>query len=123
MHAVAIVSAVLLALVAVSSAQLVVPDGSQVHHACNTVRCRSGYRCIERQDTSQFCILIGICPKVAQCVLNHSPLEDERTSPLQCPSTEGMWGICVEQCSSDTDCQAGFKCCNNGCGHSCLKAV
>ena len=33
-------------------------------------------------------------------------------------------GICVEDCSSDNDCQSSEeKCCSNGCGHTCTRAV
>lgn len=37
-----------------------------------------------------------------------------------CPKPDGV-GICVEECSSDADCQAeGKLCCSNGCGHVCM---
>eukprot|EP00811_Abedinium_folium_P016847 NODE_25781_length_575_cov_4.754464.p1 GENE.NODE_25781_length_575_cov_4.754464~~NODE_25781_length_575_cov_4.754464.p1 ORF type:complete len:165 (+),score=18.45 NODE_25781_length_575_cov_4.754464:42-536(+) len=29
-------------------------------------------------------------------------------------------GICVEKCSSDSDCPVGRLCCSNGCGHVCM---
>lgn len=38
--------------------------------------------------------------------------------PGECPIVHSM-GICVEQCTSDADCHAFFKCCFNGCGHTC----
>ncbi|XP_078658591.1 uncharacterized protein LOC144903978 [Branchiostoma floridae x Branchiostoma belcheri] len=38
----------------------------------------------------------------------------------ECPDTTGMFGICVEACSSDADCSGGQKCCSNGCGHVCM---
>ena len=41
---------------------------------------------------------------------------------LACPAPSGF-GICVEQCSSDGDCQDGEKCCSNGCGHACQQVV
>ncbi|ESO88912.1 hypothetical protein LOTGIDRAFT_106601 [Lottia gigantea] len=31
-------------------------------------------------------------------------------------------GACVDQCSSDSECLDGLKCCNTGCGHMCLEA-
>merc|ERR550532_293606 len=40
-----------------------------------------------------------------------------------CPRATGP-GICVEECSSDAQCQAeGKLCCSNGCGHVCLTPV
>ena len=32
-------------------------------------------------------------------------------------------GICVELCSADDDCSEGEKCCSNGCGHVCTRAI
>ncbi|XP_038060820.1 cysteine-rich motor neuron 1 protein-like isoform X2 [Patiria miniata] len=32
-------------------------------------------------------------------------------------------GVCVDVCDSDDDCDSDMKCCSNGCGHQCLKAV
>ncbi|XP_072015538.1 uncharacterized protein [Amphiura filiformis] len=37
-----------------------------------------------------------------------------------CPSTEGMFGICIEECSINSDCTGEQICCSNGCGHTCL---
>ena len=39
---------------------------------------------------------------------------------LECPVVpQGIFGICLEQCSVDNDCQLDEKCCSNGCGHVC----
>mmetsp|Transcript_17053 Transcript_17053/g.32023 ORF Transcript_17053/g.32023 Transcript_17053/m.32023 type:complete len:204 (-) Transcript_17053:83-694(-) len=39
----------------------------------------------------------------------------------QCPDTDGMVGMCVEECSGHQDCAAeGKLCCSNGCGHVCM---
>ena len=32
-------------------------------------------------------------------------------------------GACVEMCSDDGDCHDEDKCCSNGCGHACQRAV
>ena len=32
-------------------------------------------------------------------------------------------GTCVEACSGDANCDLDSKCCSNGCGHGCFKAV
>ncbi|XP_045168888.2 papilin-like [Mercenaria mercenaria] len=39
--------------------------------------------------------------------------------PGTCPDAAGMIGICVEMCSSDSNCTGYLKCCSNGCGHTC----
>ncbi|XP_038060648.1 ovoinhibitor-like isoform X4 [Patiria miniata] len=36
---------------------------------------------------------------------------------------QDMAGICVEDCSGDSDCEGNFKCCSNGCGIQCQKPV
>ena len=41
----------------------------------------------------------------------------------ECPNTEGMIGICVEQCTADDSCEGEQKCCSNGCGHTCMAPV
>ena len=40
-----------------------------------------------------------------------------------CPHTDGAFGTCVEECSNDMDCQGQWKCCSNGCGHTCVDPV
>ena len=40
--------------------------------------------------------------------------------PGRCPTiSPDTGGICVENCSSDADCDGDLKCCSNGCGHTC----
>ncbi|XP_078000283.1 uncharacterized protein LOC144452853 isoform X2 [Glandiceps talaboti] len=42
--------------------------------------------------------------------------------PGECPAVEdGGFGICLELCSNDGDCDGDEKCCSNGCGHACSK--
>ncbi|XP_038073191.1 keratin-associated protein 5-1-like isoform X2 [Patiria miniata] len=56
-------------------------------------------------------VLMQFVAFVATCVAN----------PGHCPKNEGsVGGICVEECSSDSDCLSYQKCCSNGCGHTCL---
>ncbi|KAK7089443.1 hypothetical protein V1264_025131 [Littorina saxatilis] len=44
-----------------------------------------------------------------------------------CPASSGMAGICVfdpnVNCLRDTECAQGEKCCSEGCGKVCKKAV
>lgn len=43
---------------------------------------------------------------------------------LSCPPLEpDAVGACAEMCSGDSGCDAGLKCCSNGCGHSCMRPV
>ncbi|KAL8179832.1 UNVERIFIED_CONTAM: hypothetical protein K2H54_073336 [Gekko kuhli] len=39
-----------------------------------------------------------------------------------CPRPQGP-GICVERCRNDRDCGVRQKCCSNGCGRVCMKAI
>ena len=32
-------------------------------------------------------------------------------------------GICIDECNADRDCRYGEKCCSNGCGRVCMKAI
>lgn len=42
----------------------------------------------------------------------------------QCPAlAAGTVGICIHACSGDSACAADEKCCSNGCGRTCQKAV
>ena len=42
----------------------------------------------------------------------------------ECPALrDGEAGICVEECEGDQDCRREEKCCSNGCGHTCRRAV
>ena len=39
-----------------------------------------------------------------------------------CPNVQpGSVGICLQNCSSDSDCTNGQKCCSNGCGRACTQ--
>ena len=41
-----------------------------------------------------------------------------------CPVVDpDSFGICPEDCSSDSDCTNGQLCCSNGCGHVCMEPV
>ncbi|WAR18886.1 TFPI1-like protein [Mya arenaria] len=45
---------------------------------------------------------------------------DVISKPGSCPALdEDNFGICVEECQSDSDCGGPRKCCDNGCGHTC----
>lgn len=39
------------------------------------------------------------------------------------PVEEGVAGMCVQTCDSDSECNEGEKCCSNGCGHTCTTPV
>ena len=39
------------------------------------------------------------------------------------PVDDDIVGICSEECSDNSDCTGGQKCCSNGCGHTCRSPV
>ncbi|XP_006154530.2 WAP four-disulfide core domain protein 18 [Tupaia chinensis] len=44
--------------------------------------------------------------------------------PGVCPEVpEGSFGPCVELCLEDESCPERMKCCSNGCGHVCKRAL
>lgn len=56
------------------------------------------------------------------CTLAYCPPTEP--SNLECPRIQpGTVGICVDLCSSDSDCPRGQLCCSNGCGHVCMPGV
>ncbi|CAI5778635.1 four-disulfide core domain 18-like isoform X2 [Podarcis lilfordi] len=42
--------------------------------------------------------------------------------PGRCPRPTGP-GVCAELCQGDASCSPGEKCCSNGCGHQCMRAI
>ncbi len=40
--------------------------------------------------------------------------------PGMCPTSDELFGACVEMCMEDSDCEDNLKCCSNGCGHTCV---
>ncbi|XP_077983615.1 uncharacterized protein LOC144438460 [Glandiceps talaboti] len=48
-------------------------------------------------------VVVGLLPKAGKC-----------------PAVpEGTYGICIQDCSNDEECDGDKKCCSNGCGHVC----
>ena len=43
--------------------------------------------------------------------------------PASCPPPSTGFGLCVEQCSSDSACPFGQLCCSTGCGHLCMNGI
>ena len=42
----------------------------------------------------------------------------------KCPAIKpGQIGICIHECSSNSQCKSGEVCCGNGCGRVCQKGV
>ncbi|XP_033009798.1 WAP four-disulfide core domain protein 18-like isoform X2 [Lacerta agilis] len=46
----------------------------------------------------------------------------QKVRPGRCPRPTGF-GTCDERCRSDASCPRGQKCCSNGCGHACTRAI
>ncbi|XP_038046743.1 multiple epidermal growth factor-like domains protein 6 [Patiria miniata] len=85
---------------------------------CTEVVCRIGCKFGYERDENG-CEICG-------CIEPHGPETDGQPGPFSrrgdtgmCPSTEDGLGICILACSSDEDCEAGRKCCSNGCGMVC----
>ncbi|XP_022088704.1 neurogenic locus notch homolog protein 1-like isoform X2 [Acanthaster planci] len=48
-------------------------------------------------------------------------MDMEGGKPGTCPMPPmDSFGICVDSCMSDDDCEGRAKCCSNGCGHTCV---
>ncbi|XP_065422448.1 scuwaprin-a-like [Chrysemys picta bellii] len=62
-------------------------------------------------------LLLGLLALWAQL-----PPASARGRPGICPKPKGP-GPCVERCRGDYSCPPGRKCCSNGCGHVCMKAL
>ncbi|XP_070554198.1 balbiani ring protein 3-like isoform X2 [Ptychodera flava] len=79
---------------------------------------------------AEFCSSDEECDDDEKCCSNgcgHACMKPEfevigpMQKPGQCPAVEGgVAGICVEDCSSDEECDGDQKCCSNGCGHACV---
>ncbi|KAG6938447.1 WAP four-disulfide core domain 3, partial [Chelydra serpentina] len=62
-------------------------------------------------------VLLGLLALWAQL-----PPASAQVRPGACPKPQGL-GLCVERCRGDYSCPPGQKCCSNGCGHVCMKAI
>ncbi|XP_015263335.1 PREDICTED: chelonianin-like [Gekko japonicus] len=47
---------------------------------------------------------------------------EAQVHPGRCPKPTGG-GVCADMCKRDSDCRADEKCCFNGCGRNCMKAI
>ncbi|XP_011689368.1 PREDICTED: papilin isoform X5 [Wasmannia auropunctata] len=74
---------------------------------CRTMICRENTRCairlIATQDGTEY---EGICQSIAK--------------PGHCPKVSNSTR-CEQECVTDADCPGEWKCCNSGCGTSCLE--
>ncbi|CAI5778624.1 four-disulfide core domain 18-like [Podarcis lilfordi] len=50
------------------------------------------------------------------------PSASAQVRPGRCPRPTGD-GHCAELCQGDASCPPGEKCCSNGCGHQCMRAI
>jgi len=74
--------------------------------------------CSKGVNIEEFCAQQPMdgCPNKPNPVSPNVPIETHQA----CPKPAGA-GICLEQCSNHSDCQAeGRLCCSNGCGHVCM---
>ncbi|KAK7878630.1 hypothetical protein WMY93_030466 [Mugilogobius chulae] len=100
-------------------------SGIKLHYSMiefpRTRREEGGNTAVNNMDVSVLCLLtvalaFGPQPSTARGMSKH------RSGSGSCPPPVGF-GTCVEECSSDKDCKKHFKCCSNGCGHTCMRRV
>ncbi len=66
---------------------------------------------------SKLCIL---CILIVMIIVSIN-IKSTYVSASQCPQIPpDTVGICVEECSNDSDCDGDQMCCSNGCGHTCM---
>ncbi len=86
---------------------------------------------VHRQGKSKESTRTSVLKGSAMSYLKSSTVEKFFCSPATptvkpgvCPGvTQGQFGICVNQCTSDTDCPNTQKCCSNGCGTVCSNVL
>ncbi|XP_060079100.1 fibrillin-2-like [Ylistrum balloti] len=84
-------------------------DGSSALLCEDNTTCPNAFSCLQMTGQS-----FRLC-----CPIRLSPVKRGQCPPL----TNGTIGICLEQCSDDTECSGNRKCCSNGCGHTCQNPV
>ncbi|XP_037076249.1 balbiani ring protein 3-like [Pollicipes pollicipes] len=103
---------------------------------CDTIKCRVGFRCTEDREGKPSCTaipckqdgdIIDIECNSCTCINKFLLCSQEECPPVKpgfCPKlTKGYKGKCVEECTSDYNCESDSKCCNTGCGHTCQNSV
>ncbi|XP_034936854.1 papilin isoform X2 [Chelonus insularis] len=102
---------------------------------CNVIQCPYGKEAFVDEQNCERCRCVNPCRSVqcsegSQCsitlVASPSGGTEYRavcrttTKPGQCPQVSNSTR-CERECSSDADCPQDWKCCDNGCGTSCLE--
>ncbi|XP_022109246.1 prestalk protein-like [Acanthaster planci] len=82
---------------------------------------------------TDLCTSDGNCEPHQKCCSNscghmcmdavNIPVVHPGSCPLGSLAEELSVGVCVDLCDGDEDCDSDMKCCSNGCGQQCLKAV
>jgi len=105
---------------------------------CTEIKCDLGFKCVEEEAGPKCkeipcyqdgqvvniecvsCMCIDFTDGVGRLLCPKK--ECPPTKPGFCPRlVKGYKGRCVEDCSSDYDCEDESKCCDSGCGHVCKK--
>ncbi|XP_043197391.1 latent-transforming growth factor beta-binding protein 4-like [Amphibalanus amphitrite] len=101
---------------------------------CAETKCKVGFKCEEDRYGNPQCKpipceqdgeVIDIECNSCTCIQGFLLCAQEECPPVKpgfCPRiVKGYKGRCVEECSSDYDCEGETKCCSTGCGHTCQK--
>ncbi|XP_076032052.1 proteoglycan-like sulfated glycoprotein papilin isoform X2 [Oratosquilla oratoria] len=83
------------------------------HNPCNNVYCPPGEECVIDLVPSNEILadteIEAVCRKVDK--------------PGTCPSVTVQSQRCETECTNDASCSGDHKCCNHGCGHSCMSPL
>ncbi|KAF3430423.1 hypothetical protein E2986_10746, partial [Frieseomelitta varia] len=107
---------------------------TEAREECNTIRCPYGKEAFVDSQDCERCRCVDpcrtqICPDNTKCAITLVATKDGTeykgvcrsvTKPGQCPSVSNSTR-CEQECLTDADCAGEMKCCNNGCGASCLE--
>lgn len=100
--------------------------------------CCSIYAACEFRCGDRTCLPISqVCDNIIDCrdgadIRNCSRRDREfrnvryltkRDIPMVCPNVSDTLGICVSECSGNSECEDGQICCSNGCGQTCIDGI
>ncbi|XP_011062335.1 PREDICTED: papilin [Acromyrmex echinatior] len=107
---------------------------AEAKEECNIIRCPYGKeQYVDSQDCER-CRCVDpcrtkICPESTRCAITLVATQDGTeykgvcqsiVKPGRCPKVSNSTR-CEQECVTDADCPGEWKCCNSGCGTSCLE--
>ncbi|XP_015589222.1 papilin isoform X3 [Cephus cinctus] len=107
---------------------------AETREECRIIRCPYGKEAFVDSQDCERCRCVDpctsrTCPEGTKCAITLVPINDgteyvgtcrSTTKPGRCPNVSNSTR-CEQECTSDADCAGESKCCNNGCGTSCLE--